>query len=248
MASAETETIINKVKQTRNARDREGNWLKKAFRYLRFPERTRITNEINQAERGARVEAWTGMSDDGRVNLSKRVLGLKRQLHEESPPTDLSGETKNALRKIRVELEEKIREGMPPHEVMRRNPVGAVDAHRKWEAYNKDNILHWKNVVRAENPDSDERDLANVERLRPTITGPGKDATFMVDAQIPGYFSYHTVDENRWKETFGEQESKGALGEAERRDVATADTGGETLQAQAEDPEKQPPGRPKKVK
>ncbi len=249
MASTETETILNKVKQTKNEKDREGNWVKKAFRYLRWPERTRIENEINQSKRGMQAAAWTGMSDEGRQNMSKRVLGMERQLREESPPTDLSGDTKDALAKRCKELETQIREGMPPHEVMRRNPVGAVDAHRKWEVFNKTRILEWKNVMRALNPTSDERDLANVERLRPTITGPGQDPTVMVESQIPGYFSYHTVDANRWKETFGEQPTKGALGEVER--LEAADTGAEDLSHETvlpEEPVTQGPGRPRKAK
>jgi hypothetical protein len=220
MSNTEAEVILNKVKATRNKFDNDSGAVTPAFRYLRFNEKRAAEEELSRIDRRLSAPEWvqSGMSDEGRRNLARRSHIIQRQLKEHSPPTNLSGETKDALDSRRKHLEEKITSGMPPREVMRRNPPGAVDWNRSWETANKDHVLEWKNIKRAQAPDSDARDLANIEVLRPSMMRPGE-ATFMADAQIPGHFAYSNVPAENWQQTFGEAKMDTPLKQAERREV-----------------------------
>jgi hypothetical protein len=217
MSSTEAEVMLNKVKATRNKFDKENGTVTPAFRYLRTNEKQSAEEELGRIERRLSAPEWvqSGMSDEGRRTLARRSHMLQRQLKDYSPPTDLSGETKDALETRRKYLEEKITNKMPPREVMRRNPPGAVDWSRNWEAANKDYVLEWKNIKRVQNPDSDARDLANIEVLRPSIMRPGE-TTFMADAQIPGHFAFSNVPAENWQRTFGETKVDTPLRQAER--------------------------------
>lgn len=93
-----------------------------------------------------------------------------------------------------VKLEETLREGwldgMPTQAEMRKNPPGAVDKHRSWEAKHKTKVLNWKGLCRrlhasgiSESHLPDQGDISNVEMYRPK-DGSGELA--MDNAQIPG--------------------------------------------------------------
>lgn len=127
-----------------------------------------------------------------------RARRLKKQLDTESPSLNLSGAAKDQLKKRSDALQEKILQGMPTHEEMRKNPAGMVDRHMKWEAGNKRRILEWKNIQKMLEPDSSDKDLSNFERFRPQ----GEMDRFRGDAQINGQMSYGNIPEWVWERIF----------------------------------------------
>lgn len=142
---------------------------------------------------------------EDKAQVKKNLALLKQQLDKHSPEPLASSE-KDKLSKLEKQLAAKIQEGMPTDETMRKNPVGAIDQHTSWERAKKKLIHMWKNVRIQLNPDSDDRDLANVERLRPR----GQMDRLRTDAQIPGQMSYSNIPEELWpleppKETAFEQ-------------------------------------------
>ena len=142
---------------------------------------------------------------EDKTQVKKNMAHLNKQLHDFSPEP-LAPAEKDKLHNLEKQLAEKIREGMPTDETMRKNPVGAIDQHSAWEKAKKKLILAWKNVRIQLNPDSDDRDLANVERLRPS----GQMDRLRTDAQISGHMTYGSVPEENWpfeppKETALEQ-------------------------------------------
>jgi len=161
--------------------------------------------------------AKASITQQGRSNITRYVQHLKRDLEANSPPTDISGETKNALYQEEKRLEADIREGMLPVEVMRRNPTGAVSHHTRWEKEKKEKILAWKNIRRVLNPNDESEDLANVEMIRPTMAAPGDASTFMADAQIPGVFAMTPQAKENWP--LGEPKIDTPLKQAERREL-----------------------------
>jgi hypothetical protein len=110
---------------------------------------------------------------------------------------------------------------MPTQEVMRRNPVGAVDKHIKWEQANKEAIRTWKNVCRVIEPENDEKDYTNVERLRKTGITHDMAATMMLDAQIPGSHMMSPLAKMNWPAGMPEYgTADNALKQVERRELA----------------------------
>ena len=165
--NTETETILKEVGNVTNETT-EGVITQRATRYYTFNERQTREEELKRIDDQLKAPSYvqSAISAEGRQHLAKRQRDLKRELTKCAPP-ETTGETKDALNVRRKELETKIRLGMPTQEEMRRNPVGAVDQHRRWERATEKAVLEWKNIKRVLERDSDERDLSNVETLRP---------------------------------------------------------------------------------
>ena len=148
--------------------------------------------------------------------LMQRRDKAKRSLDTQSPEP-LTGAEKDKLYKLEKRLKDKILNNMPTDEVMRKNPAGAVDWHQRWEKANKKLVRIWKNVRIQLNPDSQDRDLANIDRYRPS----GQTDRMRTDAQIPGLISYGNVDEEQWP---FEQPTNTALAQAQKHyDETTAE-------------------------
>ena len=130
---------------------------------------------------------------EDKAQVRKNITAIKSQLAAFSPEPLSSGE-KDKLYSLEKRLASKIKEGMPTDEVMRKNPVGAVHQHRMWEKANKKLVNVWKNIRIQLNPESDDKDLANVERLRPM----GQMDRLRTDAQIGGAMSYSSIPEELW--------------------------------------------------
>lgn len=147
-----------------------------------------------------------------------RLHNLKKQFHAQAPVQVTDGRVKDALAKREMELREQITTGMLSREEMRKNPVGSVDTHRRWEKTNKSKIMEWKKVRLAlqadgSDPDTWDRDAANLERYRPE----GAADRFRSDAQITGKMSYTHVPQDRWDLAFeGKGPENTALAQAER--------------------------------
>ena len=143
---------------------------------------------------------------------ASRGRGLKKQLDQYSPPSDLPGSVKDKIAKRAKQLEEKILVGMPTQEEMRKNPAGMVDRHIKWEKENKAHILEWKNAQILLQPDSSDQDLANFERLRPA----GEMDQFRAGAQITGHMGYYNVPQELWDMVFKGKGPDSALAQVQR--------------------------------
>ena len=155
---------------------------------LRYHQREQLQGEIDQADKMLQKAA---PEDRGPIVASKERT--RRQL-ENSSPVPLTGKEKDSLHNLEKKLRDRITQNMPTQEVMRKNPAGAVDWHRKWENVNKPLIRMWKNVKIQLNPDSQDRDLSNIERYRPS----GVVDRLRTDAQIPGVMSYHDIPDEQW--------------------------------------------------
>lgn len=113
------------------------------------------------------------ISDFPRMVSYKRELA--RKLEAEAPKPLRADEIDEAVGREK-ELREAMRnDGMPTQAEMRRNPPGAVDKHRRWEARNKQRAKEWKNLrlrlaVSGALADClpDSTDAASIERFRPS--------------------------------------------------------------------------------
>lgn len=144
--------------------------------------------------------------------LAARARAIDKTL-EEYAPEPLTGSEKDLLMKKEQQLREQWLQGMPTEEEMRKNPAGMADYHRKWEKHNKPAILQWKNVRRQQEPDSDDPDLANIERYRPS----GIMDRTIVNAQISGAMNYRSVPTEKWDQAFeGKKPTNTALEQAKK--------------------------------
>ena len=129
--------------------------------------------------------------------VRKRLGSITKMLHDQAPEP-LTTDESNKLNKLEKNLRAKITENMPPQEVMRKNPPGAVNWHRMWEQANKKAIKAWKNVRRQLDPTSEDPDIANLERYRPQ----GEAGKLRTDAQIPGKMDFQSVPQENWDTAF----------------------------------------------
>ena len=199
-------------------------------------------NLLRKRERDERQDELKRQKDllahpkiEDKTNVKKTIAKIEHELTAYSPEPLVPAE-KDKLSKLEKQLAAKIQEGMPTDETMRKNPVGAIDEHSRWEKAKKKLIKMWKNVRIQLNPDSDDRDLANIERLR----RQGQMDRLRTDAQISGHMSYSGIDPELWpfeapKETALEQAKRAeqerlakSLAEAEQ---AVGDTPVPTPQA-----------------
>ena len=219
MSSIETEHVMERLRQDRNVTDNRGRLLAKQTRFLTSKERTVRNDELHFINGVLNQPAWVNKGTTGETikTLTKRRNHLEDDLRDNAPPEIESG-TRDALYKYQKDLEEKIAEGMPTQEVMRRNPVGAVDMHTAWERGNKQRIKTWKNVCRLIEPDNDQKDYTNVERLRKSGLTPDMAASYMMTGQIPGNFAMTSLAKANWP--LGEPKVDTPLKTAERIEVA----------------------------
>lgn len=144
--------------------------------------------------------------------MHQRLKAIDKQL-DTYAPEPLQGHEKDKLAKLEQELRESFVQGMPTEEEMRKNPAGMVARHMKWEKINKKNIKTWKNVVRQLEPDSDDPDLASIERFRPA----GVMDRLVAGAQISGAMNYRNIPQENWDMAFeGKGPENTALEQAKR--------------------------------
>ena len=157
---------------------------------LRYHQREEMKAEIERAD--AMLAGISKAGDDKGAIISSRNR-TKKALEQQSP-VPLTAKEKDKLFDLEKKLRNKISQGMPTEEHMRKNPPGAVDHHVKWQNANKKLIRMWKNVQIQLNPDSSDRDLANIERFRPS----GQTDRMRTDAQIPGLMTYGNISDEQW--------------------------------------------------
>lgn len=203
MSSAETAAVLERCASVVNdskTRKRAVNLLKKSDREAMENEKKGEQAKIMRAH----AMPWLGIDKNEIVASNQRIRDIDRQLEDQSPLPYVTPDTRDALHNRVEQLNAEIREGMLSREEMRRNPPGAVDRHIRWERANKNKILERKNLLRQLEPDSDARDLANIEMIRPETAMPNGTATFMADAQIPGIFGMSPQAKANWPQGFGE--------------------------------------------
>lgn len=206
MPSSETEHYIKEAGRVRNQANSRGRLLQPARRYLRYNEKAKRQDEAKRLKDMLSPQniMVSKMGEQSVAMARKHLNSIEEDLEENSAPTNLPGETKDALYKTLNEEIEIYRQGMVPHEEMRRNPVGAVDRHLKHERANKDRALKIKNLLIMLNPDSDEQDLCNLEKYRPHINLPQGASSYMAEAQIPGVFGMTALAKENWPENMPE--------------------------------------------
>jgi len=95
--------------------------------------------------------------------VMKQIRRLDTSLNAQTPKAFVGAEVDAAVQMER-ELRERILQGMPSQEEMRKSPPGAVDKHIEWEKRNKTDLLKWKNLklrLNAGNPDGSWRTSRN---------------------------------------------------------------------------------------
>jgi|TARA_R110001583_G_scaffold33397_6_gene112695 hypothetical protein len=224
MASIETESIMERLRQNRNITDPRGRMLPggQQTRFLTHKEKKNRQEEMDTLNGNLNQPAWVnkGLPPEARKTLVNRRNHVEDDLKANSAP-EIDSATRDHLYKHQKNLEARISEGMPTQEVMRRNPVGAVDKHMKWEQANKELIREWKNTCRLVEPDNEEKDYTNVERLRKAGITQDMAASFMMDAQVPGHFGMTPLAKANWPEGMPEHGTVDtALKYAERRELA----------------------------
>jgi hypothetical protein len=184
---------------------------------LRYNQREELKHEIAEADK---MLPFANQENKG-VIIARRNK-TQKQLDTQSPE-QLTGKEKDTLNALEKKLRAKITHNMPTEEVMRKNPAGAVDWHQRWEKANKTAIKMWKNIRIQLNPDSSDRDLANLERYRPS----GQTDRMRTDAQIPGLMSFGSIAPEDWpfeapkntaleqaKRVYSEEEAANAVNQA----------------------------------
>lgn len=127
----------------------------------------------------------------------RSIQNIDRLLRDQAPEPTVPGSVRDALKAERDRLREKIRQGMPTKEQMRRCGPNDVYEHMNWERVNKPDILRYKNVCRQLEPDNPNNDLANIEAFRPEM-GTARTSGLQTDAIVSGHMGYqsHAAQEN----------------------------------------------------
>lgn len=104
--------------------------------------------------------------------LNRQVTHIKRDL-ERGVPRPYEGRQLDRAAKREAALRDELSRAMPSQETMRRNPPGAVDAHRAFERDYKRKVQEWKMLrLRLQASGSGEgNDVANLEMYRRRETG-----------------------------------------------------------------------------
>lgn len=184
---------------------------------LRFHQREELKAEIADIDSSLNPQnPFRHRNSIDSAEAASRARRLQKNLHEFSPPDKLDGRVKDKLAERAKQLEEKILQGMPTHEEMRKNPAGMVGRHMRWEKGNKKKILEWKNIQQMLEPDSNDPDLSNFERLRPS----GELDRFRGDAQINGHMSYGNIPQWMWDRVFQGVQPNSALEQVKKVEAA----------------------------
>ncbi len=131
-------------------------------------EREALTRKLNNP----------GIQDKGAV--ADQLRRLDNQLESQRPRPFTSDEVDAAVRREKT-LREQWTQGMLSAEEMRKAPPGATDRHIAWERKNKRAIGEWQNLMRRLHSGSDAREVASIERFRPSASSMNMD-----NALIPG--------------------------------------------------------------
>lgn len=97
----------------------------------------------------------------------KQVREISQMLESQAPKA-LKGKDKDTAIAEVEKLQNEITQGMPSKQEMRECPTGAIKKHTSWEKRNKEKLARWKELQLRLNVGTDDPDVANFERYRPT--------------------------------------------------------------------------------
>lgn len=178
---------------------------------LRPHQVVEATEELAQlsATLNAPPHVRSRISDIG--EMRRRRDNLKKDLEKSTPRAFAPDERDAAVKEFR-DLEDKIREGMPTSEEMRRNPPGAVGKQLGWNQAQGQNVMRYKHLALRLHAGGDlpadmkfEGDIANIERLRPLTSAR---QLGMDGAQIAKTTDFHFGSDPVGAVTFSEEEMK----------------------------------------
>lgn len=168
-------------------------------------EHLSTTNLLRHQQRSALEEDKANLEELVKTPGTQRVGEIRQELRRldkqltTQSPRPITPAERDTLATTRQELLAEVTSGMLTKEEMRKNPTGAVYRHLAWERANKKKIQTLKNIMIQLEPDSDDPDLANLERYRPESRTAGDGATtFFADAQIPGHFAMTSAAKANW--------------------------------------------------
>jgi hypothetical protein len=163
-----------------------------------------------------------GILSDPKAQLQERgamqqqVRQIDNQVGKHAPPS-LTGEQLDAAVREEREHREKLLEGMPSQEEMRKSPPGAIGKHLKWDRRAKEvvnergetRLQAWKNRRLELHRGSDDPDVANFEIHRPRTSTLNMDNAF-----IPG--AVHSLPSPQFSENYDKVDwGKGMSAEAD---------------------------------
>lgn len=118
---------------------------------------------------------------EDKAEVQRQLRKVRQDFQAQIPVAPTSPDEEGRMVRRSKELLSLIKEGMPSMEEMRKAPSGAVDKHLSWEKRNKTRIAEWKHIMLRLTAGTGDRDAANLERHRPTVSTLGMDS-----AQIQG--------------------------------------------------------------
>lgn len=126
--------------------------------------------------------------------VRKQLRRVEHDIETQAPP-ELKGPDLDKEVRLEKELREEIVPNMLSQEEMRKAPAGSVGRQIAFEKRYKEKILRWKNAMRTIHRGSDDPDIANLERFRPTVSQhnmhgaliQGKDFNFPSQKYLEGY-------------------------------------------------------------
>lgn len=167
--------------------------------YLRHHQRVERQREIEAMDRMLQDPiAQKALQRPG--ELRRQNAERKKTLEAQSPPP-LTPRQKAKLETLERLAPPVIQEGMPTDEEQRhyRPGDGVADRIRSWDREKKAYVLAYKRARLLLHPDSQDRDLCNIERLRPTV--PTRN--LYLDSPIPKVISPGLgVPEEQWNTVF----------------------------------------------
>jgi hypothetical protein len=117
----------------------------------------------------------------------KQVRQIDTMLQDQAPK-NLGGKERDNAVKREAELRSKMINGMPSQEEMRKCPAGAIKKHTQWEKNNKKDLAEWKTLQLRMNVGTDDTDVANFEKHRPTKS------TLNMHNQIVDGQQFHNIE------------------------------------------------------
>lgn len=163
--------------------------------FLRPSQRQALEQDYAVAE-AALTDPKVAPYIEDKARARKQAADLKKVLDEQAPQPFPKDEVNKAAARER-ELRDQWTVNMPSKEDMRRNRdalhASSAINHLRWEKENKEKILEWKQIVARLDPTSDDPDLCNIERYRPS-----RPFAYDSTAQIAGHHAMSEQAKENW--------------------------------------------------
>lgn len=169
--------------------------------FLRPQQRAAIEQDLQSAESLMKDPQASQYIED-KAAMRKHMRNMKTQLERDAPkPYESPQEITKMVARER-ELRERWSDPavMPSQEEMRRNRAGSTHKHLQWDKHFKNDVLEWKEIKARLDWQSEDPDLCNIERYRPSRPF-GYDTT----AQIGGHHAMSPLAKENFPEDMGNE-------------------------------------------